>query len=617
MNQPYPVRVGELRPSQLLWAYGCGSLVDLPQVSVVVMGLNFWDPTSCLPVGEDRLLGAVRRVLGPQVARLLGPPIRPGGDGPYNPFTPEARIGVPVSPFPRWLRCPLCGRMGEVGSGLFELKAEPYRPDRTRFVHANCDKARGSPPTAVPARFLVACRGGHLDDFPWHYFVHGGPSDCPGPLKFFEQGASLQTENLWVRCERCDASRSLVDAFGDRGQQLLPKCRGRHPHLGRADAGCEERLRPVLLGASNSWFPVTLTVLAIPTKGDKLAQLLADKSDLFSDVGNQAELGLALKVLGKSGMLGSLGEYKADEIWAALLALRGGGGEVEEPPDLKKPEWDAFTSSNPPQNWPDFMVTRIAAPQGLAAKFDFTVVAERLREVNALIGFTRVEPPEEAKEGGAPPPRAPLANGKPEWIPATEVRGEGIFLRFNSQRLAEWLLRPGVKAREAALLQGHKAFRAARKLSPPEDNFPGITYVLLHTFAHVLIRELALECGYSAASVRERIYASGYGQPPDMAGVLVYTAAPDSDGTLGGLAQLGQPDRLGELIAQALARARICASDPLCAEHVPNHDRSLHGAACHACSFVAETSCEIGNRYLDRSLLVPTLAGTDLSFFAE
>jgi len=467
MNQPYPVRVGELRPSQLLWAYGCGSLVDLPQVSVVVMGLNFWDPTSCLPIGEDRLLGAVRRVLGPQVARLLGPPIRPGGDGPYNPFTPEARIGVPVSPFPRWLRCPLCGRMGEVDSGLFELKAEPYRPDRTRFVHANCDKARGSPPTAVPARFLVACRGGHLDDFPWHYFVHGGPSDCPGPLKFFEQGASLQTENLWIRCERCDASRSMVDAFGDRGQQLLPKCRGRHPHLGRVDTNCEERLRPVLLGASNSWFPVTLTVLAIPTKGDKLAQLLVDRSDLFSDVGTQAELNLALKVLGKSGMLGSLADYKADEIWMALQAMRGGGDGEQESPDLKRPEWDAFTSPNPPQNWPDFMVTRITAPKGYESKFDFTVVAERLREVNALIGFTRVEPPEEAKEGGAPPPRAPLANGKPEWIPATEVRGEGIFLRFNSQRLAEWLSRPSVKAREAALLEGHKAFRAARKLSPP------------------------------------------------------------------------------------------------------------------------------------------------------
>lgn len=617
MTLPYPVRVGELRPSQLLWSYGCGSLVDLPQVSVVVMGLNFWDPTFCFPIGEDRLLGAVRRVLGPQVTRLLGAPIRPGGDGPYSPFTPEARVGVPVSPFPRWLRCPLCGRMSEVGSGLFELKADPYRPDRTRFVHANCDKAKGSPPTAVPARFLVACRGGHLDDFPWHYFVHAGPSECPGPLKFFEQGASLQTENLWVKCERCDASRSMVDAFGDRGQQLLPSCRGRHPHLGRADATCDERLRPVLLGASNSWFPVTLTVLAIPTRGDKLAQLLADKNDLFAEVGNPAELSLVLKVLGKSGMLGGLAEYKADEIWIALLALRSGDVGAEAPTDLKVPEWDAFTSLNPPQNWPDFMVTRIAAPKALEGRFDYTVVAERLREVNALIGFTRVEPPEEAREGGTPPPRAPIANGKPDWIPATEVRGEGIFLRFNSQLLAEWQLRPGVQAREAALLQGHRAFRAARKLLPPDENFPGITFVLLHTFAHVLIRELALECGYSAASVRERIYASEYGQAPETAGVLVYTAAPDSDGTLGGLAQLGQPDRLGELIMRALARARICASDPLCAEHVPSHDRSLHGAACHACAFVAETSCECGNRHLDRSLLVPTVAGANLHFFDE
>ena len=291
----------------------------------------------------------------------------PEADGPYNPFTPEARIGVPVSPFPRWLRCPMCGRMGEVGSGLFELKAEPYRPDRTRFVHANCDKARGLA-TNGGARALSRCVSRWTSRrLPVALLRPRRPSDCPGPLRFFEQGASLQTENLWVRCERCDASRSMVDAFGDRGQQLLPKCRGRHPHLGRADASCDERLRPVLLGASNSWFPVTLTVLAIPTKGDKLAQLLADKSDLFSDVGSQAELGLALKMLGKSGMLGGLGEYKADEIWEALQALRGGGGGEEEPPDLKKPEWDAFTSPNPPQNWPDFMVTRIAAPKGLEA----------------------------------------------------------------------------------------------------------------------------------------------------------------------------------------------------------------------------------------------------------
>jgi MrfA Zn-binding domain len=617
VTQPYPVRVGDLRPSQLLWSNGCGSVVDLPQVSVIVMGLNYWDPMTCVPVGEDRLLTAVRRVLGPQVTRLLGPPIRPTEDGPLNPFSPEARIGIPVSPFPRWLRCPLCGRMGEVGSGLFELKSNAFRPDRTRFVHSNCDRAKGSPPPAVPARFLVACRGGHIDDFPWHYFVHVGHSDCPGPLRFFEQGASLQTENLWVRCERegCGKSRSMVDAFGDRGAELLPKCRGRHPHLGRAGHSCDERLRPVLLGASNSWFPVTLTVLAIPTRANRLQQMIQDKWELFEGITSREILPKIIEVLVKTAAVPGLGEHSLDEIWEAIEELRSSTSGSGDDNDLKGPEWEVFTSPKPPQNWPDFMVTRIEAPNGFKSHLDYVVLAERLREVNALVGFTRVEPPEEVRAGSNPPTRAPLSNDNPEWIPTTEVRGEGIFVRFKSETLSAWLARPLVRDREVALLQGHKSFRAARNLTPLEADFPGILYILLHSFAHIFIRELALESGYSAASVRERIYAAGYGEAPDVAGVLIYTAAADSDGTLGGLVELGKTENLGRLIKQALERTRICASDPLCSEHTPTHDRSLHGAACHACTFVAETSCEIGNRYLDRSLIVPTLAGSDLAFF--
>src|SRR6478672_9725244 len=129
---------------------------------------------------------------------------------------------------------------------------------------------------------------------------------------------------------------------------------------------------------------------------------------------------------------------------------------------------------------------------------------------------------------------------------------------------------------------------------------------MLHTLAHMLIRELALECGYNAASIRERIYAD-VDDGMDQAGILIYTAAADSDGTLGGLVELGRPENLGRLLKQALTRAAICSSDPLCSEHKPAADRSLHATACHACSFVSETSCEMGNRYSDRALLVPTL----------
>jgi hypothetical protein len=163
----------------------------------------------------------------------------------------------------------------------------------------------------------------------------------------------------------------------------------------------------------------------------------------------------------------------------------------------------------------------------------------------------------------------------------------------------------------------HQQWRRARKLEPVEAGYPSIRYVLIHSFSHALIRQLALECGYTASSIRERIYCL----PPDaddgpMAGLLLYTSAPDSEGTLGGLVSLGEPRYLERHLDQALECMKLCASDPLCAEHQPGdgHD-AVHGAACHACLFASETSCERGNKYLDRSVLVPTMQFTDLAFF--
>ena len=131
------------------------------------------------------------------------------------------------------------------------------------------------------------------------------------------------------------------------------------------------------------------------------------------------------------------------------------------------------------------------------------------------------------------------------------------------------------------------------------------------------MRQLSLECGYSAASLRERIYARPQTDTQSaMAGILIYTSAPDSEGTLGGLVSLGETETLGTYIAQALESAHLCANDPLCAEHTAGqHGHSIHAAACHACLFVPETSCERGNRYLDRSTLVKTVERDQLSFF--
>lgn len=617
MTRQYARRVAEVRPSQLLWSSGVGALVDLPHFSVVIGGLDSWTPTWSIPIGEGRLLRAVQSVLGPRVEQLLGAPLREDADRSFDPFAPDAGVGVPTTPFPTWLRCPICQLLARADSGIFTLETDPFRMDRNRFVHQACPRSRGRAPHAVPARFLVACRAGHLDDFPWHRFVHRGASVCRGTLRFFETGTSLETANLWVKCDGCGSpARSLIDAAGSKGEQELPRCRGRHPHLGSFEE-CSEPLRMVLLGASNSWFPVTMSALAVPTTRDRLEQLVEDKWDVLETITTREVLPAVRTSLSRGGQLPGFESFDDEALWAAIEAQRARieGRGSSETIDLKRPEWEVFVDPDPPEVDPDFLLTRPQRPvPGFENVITDVVQAERLREVNALIGFTRVEPPERSFDDSPPENQAPLSAAPPTWVPATEVRGEGIFLRLGEDALGEWAGREAVLQREGELLEGHRSWRGARQLDP-ESNFPGRLFVLLHTLSHALLRELALECGYSEASIRERIYASDADDESPMAGILLYTTAADSDGTLGGLVSLGEPERLSGLLRRALLRARLCSADPLCAEHEPSRDRSLHGAACHACSFVSETSCEFGNRYLDRALLVETLAHPGAALF--
>jgi len=603
--------VGQVRPSQILWTYGPGALVDLPNLSVVVMGLERWDPDRCSPVPERRLLDAVRRVHGPQVSRLRMPPLQP--DDWVDPQSPEARIGVPVRPFPRWLRCTRCQLLAEYDSGLFDIKFNPVRHDRTHYVHTNCEKHPNA--SAVPARFLLACRNGHLDDFPWHWFVHGGPSSCRGTLRFVERSASLQTADLMVKCDTCGTTRPMSLAFGSEGQENLPACRGRHPHLDRYEE-CDEAPRSILLGATNGWFPITISVLSIPLEGDQLSQLVRDGWEYFADMDSVAEVTVVVKTLVKSGSLPGIDRYDPEEIWKAIQDKRegdGGDGAGVTESDVKRPEWEVLTGPTPPEDWPHFLSRRTDVPSRYRHKFSGVLLLEKLREVNALIGYSRIEAPEESMDPDERPPMAELTRERPEWVPVSEVHGEGIFIRFDEDTVRAWEDTAAVNSRDSRMLKGHRGWPSARARAP-HQRYPGIRYVMLHTFAHLLIRELALECGYNAASIRERIYASSDSDHP-MAGILLYTAAADSDGTLGGLVELGKPENLGRLIDQALARARFCSSDPLCSEHDPGSDRSLHAASCHACTFAAETSCERGNRYLDRTLLIETFETGHAAYF--
>jgi hypothetical protein len=368
----------------------------------------------------------------------------------------------------------------------------------------------------------------------------------------------------------------------------------------------------MLLGASNSWFPISLSVLSLPTSHETLPQLVEDSWRILSDVSDRA----ILAFLRKRDQLGPLARYGDDEIWGAI-EMRRTGQPAEPPADLRWPEWSLFARPDKAPTSPDFRLRRLAPPPAFAKEIEFVVAAERLREVTALVGFTRIDPPGDYAGVEEIPRamRAPLAREVPPFVPASEVRGEGIFIRFREERIAAWSRR--VADRAEAFTKAHAAWRRQRAIEPPEAGFPGMRFLLVHSFAHALMRQLALECGYSAASLKERVYARDAGEEEPMAGVLLYTAAADAEGTLGGLVALAEPGRLGRHIARALAQMQLCSSDPLCAEHLPfQEEPTLHGAACHACLFAPETSCERGNRYLDRTLLVPTVAQHGFAFFA-
>ncbi|MFO7302629.1 MAG: DUF1998 domain-containing protein [Acidobacteriota bacterium] len=606
-------RVGAVRPSQLMFSHGVGALIDLPNFSAVVLGLDEWDATHQQTLVERRLLAAVRQLPGMEHVEALR--TAPWLEETRNPFDDWARVGVPVVPFPRWMRCTGCNLLIPIDSGLLDLKHEPYRPDRTRFVH-NC-RSDGKPPLAVPARFVTACPDGHLDEFPWIEFCHY-KQPCSGKpqVRLNEIGGSRSTD-VQIECVSCGQKMHLSQAFGEPGRRTMPQCRGRHPHLRRfAAAGCTHQLRAVLLGASNAWFPVTRSALSLPVAYDPLDQLIEKHWPDLTNVVSREELDAAVKF---APALKVFANRDLNRVWEHVEQRRRGAAVDEAAVDLLGPEWLLLQDPAHAPLSDDFRVRESPVPDRFRPFIERAVLVERLRVVTALCGFTRIDGPDSGVAEDQPEVQcAPLARDLPKWVPAAEARGEGVFLQLSEDAVARWEERVAGSRRLELLRRSHQRWRERRGLDPAAK-WEGPRYVLLHSLAHALATELALECGYSPASVQERIYArEPGGSRPAMAGLLIYTAASDSEGTLGGLVALGETDSLDRLLTQALERSRLCSADPLCAEHVPDaSEDALHNASCHACLFVPETTCERGNRYLDRAVLVRTLSADSIEYFTS
>jgi hypothetical protein len=601
---------GEVRQSQVLTTYGAGAMVDLVDRAVLVRGIDFWryDRAARSPEIKERRFYESLAERFRDIGRELDPqmPFRapPVGDD----RNPSRSAGIQALTFPWWYLCPnaSCRALLKVDATT-DLKNGRYRHD--------CKKP-GEP--MVPVRFVAACKKGHLQDFPWRWFAHRNyEGRCDVPQLTLQEGATGDFAEIRVACRTCGASESLLSA---QREGTRPTCEGRQPWLGpQAQERCTEELRLLVRTASNAYFSQTESALSLPETGGDSTVAVRAVFETLKNAKTAEQIGMLRGMV--DAVKSALSDFSDEEALHALELLKSNKRPKPEP--IRLSEYKTFLAQ--PEERPgelassqdeDFFARRMRRPPDLPQQFERVVLARKLREVMVQLGFTRLEFPAPNLSGEFDLKVEQARLGLNEnWLPAAEVRGEGIFIRLDDDALSEWASRASVRERELELMTGYAAWtRTLKKSAPP---FPGVRYYMLHSLSHMLITAISLECGYPASSLHERLYCSEPGDPIPLAAILLSTGSTGAEGTLGGLVEQGA--RLVHHLRRAHDEAQLCSSDPVCAHHSPASDpaeRFLEGAACHGCLFVAECSCERFNRFLDRALVVPTLGkDPELAFF--
>lgn len=599
MPKPNARPHGQVRHSQVVTTFGPGSLLDLPTQSVIVGGLDHWTGVS-EEVHEPRLVEKLKRLLSLPTLKLFSPP--PDNEDPTAP-----RTGITAWQFPEWFITQDVER-GE-RSSTTRSRLLVHRKALTKGKYIDSDKRKHP---IVPVRFVRACRKGHIGDIDWYRFVHERNPQCRRQLWIDERGTSGDIAEIYIRCE-CGEGRSLMRATIPG---TLGHCDGCRPWLGPyTKESCDELNRLLVRHASNAYFPQIMSVISLPDRNETLEKAVTQVWENFLQYVDTIDE-LHKERQKKPPVKAALDGFTDVEVMQEIEVRKGLGTEAPIK-SVKQAEFEVLTATKEEvgQDRPDGDFFARALPKATwhkpwMASVDRVVLVHRLREVVAQLGFTRFEASTPDVEGELQMGvvAAPLAR-ELAWLPAVENRGEGVFLQFRKSAIDEWLARPEVVERGRRLRAGFESWQQQHPQSRRE--FPGLPYFLLHSLSHLLLTAVSLECGYPASSIRERVYALDAG-----CGILLYTGTPDAEGTLGGLVETGR--QIDRYLRTALELGRLCSNDPVCAQHDPQsqHEcRFLHGAACHGCLLIAETSCEQHNDFLDRALVVPTVEDLVAEFF--
>jgi len=611
--------ISQVTRTQAISTFGPGAIFELRQSSragnsvnsVMMSGIDQWSIDRSKNITEPAL------ALSLGVNGFYAPPPVPDNIDFWN--VPDNFISA--TRFPRWLVCSKCNRLGEVGVHFDDSGPQP------KCQGARC-RGRG-----IPVRLVSACfptdrdsgQPGHIDEFPWAYWAHSqNPGQvCDAPqLKLINTGDSVGLAGLKVicvsnTCKGHNVGRTLQSVFGEHALSGMSSgCTGSRPWLGDNEPNCQRPVRALMRGASNVYFPVTASALSIPPNSGKLVQLVGQADETILNMWLEGKKDEAIRYFRKATPAAK--RYTDKQISRAFIAVH----DTEDRTPLTEEEQRAGERAaiiegiaDEDGDGSDFECVPVD-PTIVAAKFDghlsHLVRLNRLREVRAIRGFTRIN----RQVGGDAYDRvcAPIYVNDPRWLPAVEVRGEGVYFELDKNRLEAWQTRSEVQERLEVMHGNLKRAAAAESKELNNDQLPTASFVALHTLTHLVINQLSLICGYSTASLRERLYVAKNGIA---CGALIYTSAPGADGTLGGLVRQGKPDNFSLILWNAIREGFWCSSDPLCIESTGQGPSGVNLAACHACSLISETSCEYANMKLDRAFLVGLPEKRQLGLFSD
>lgn len=580
-----------------------GAIVRGSESLMVVQDTRTWIPPGSDPRDRQiRYVDRVRSALGIEQA-LCTPPRAIERNG-------EMIGWIPALKFPTWMRC------SNAECGL--LHRAPWRtPRRKGEGRSNADLA-ALPPSAdficdvcnsrleqVP--WVLIHEDGHLADVPWHTLAHRN-SQHPAQKQCGRDWSAVylalrETENRReLRCTKCGSFRP----FRNDEQVQFPRGTWIQPWVRQfPDSPPEAEAKVVEINDVRVHYPVTRSALVIPPESRILNGTVTDR--LYGNTRDQQKVRNARTPLARKAALKRLASnYRCtvEAIETAIKEINEGYplfGKSITNTDLLADEFKALTEKIPDLREDEDFVTEHQTDgwRQLEMKLsgDFArrvvkavptlVAVNRLKEILVLHGFQR---------GGGEELIPPDITGETKWLPALEMYGEGIFFTLDEAMLRAWQDLDAIKERAEAFNMRYQLRTGPNATGREVDVSP--RFLLCHTLAHLVIRELDAGSGYPTASLKERIYCATRSEP--MAGILIYVAVPDEEGSLGGLMELAKPHRFLRVLTRAFESAARCSLDPVCCEQEGHGPDLLNRAACHACTLVPEPSCDFGNALLDR-----------------